>query len=180
MNGILRLKHIQDFEKVKIYSVCIDDEDVPIEEAYSLFELFLKTHEIKNKEKLNHILSWLREIGNKYGALEYYFRPEQNQGEAMGLPPRKASIEPVYTEDGEITSNPLRLYCHRLNESAVILFNGNIKTAETAQNCPQVKPHFELANKLTIAIDNAFKDGDIIWIKNNSDIDYSEDLILYF
>lgn len=180
MNGIFRLKHIQDFEKVKIYSVCIDDEDVPIEDTASLFEDFIDTHEIKNKEKLNHILSWLREIGNKYGALDFYFRNEQNQGEAMGLPPRKASIEPCYTEDGEITPNPLRLYCHRLNESVVILFNGDVKTAETAQTCPQVKPHFELANKLTVEIDNAFKEGEIVWIDDNTDIDYPDDLILYF
>lgn len=180
MNGIIRLKHIQDFKKVCFYSVCLDEDEIPIDDVESLFELFVKTHEVENKEKLNHILSWLQEIGDKYGALDFYFRNEQNQGEAMGLPPRKASVEPVYTEDGEITPNNLRLYCHKLNESVVILFNGNIKTAETAQTCPQVRPHFELANKLTISIDNAFKEGEIFWILDNSDIDYSDDLILYF
>lgn len=180
MNGILRLKHIQDYRKVSYYSICIDNEDIPVEDVKSLFELFIKEQEKTNKEKLNHILAWLQEIGDKYGASVQYFRNEQNQGEAMGLPPNQVAKEPVYTEDGEITPNNLRLYCHRLNDSVVILLSGALKTANTPQECPNVKPHFELANKLTVSIDNAFKEKEIIWIDDNTDIDYPGDLILYF
>ena len=81
---------------------------------------------------------------------------------------------------GKKKSNNLRLYCHRLNESVVILFSGSLKTAETPQQCPNVKPHFELANKLTLPIDNALKEREIVWINNSTDIDYSDELIIYY
>jgi len=180
MNGILRLKHIQDYKKVSYYSVCIDNEDLPIEDVKSLFELFVIKQTKENKDKLNHILAWLQEIGDKYGASEDYFRNEQKLGEAMGLPPYKISKEPTYTEDGEVTPNNLRLYCHRLNNSVVILLSGDLKTADTAQKCLNVKPHFELANQLTLSIDNAFKEKEIFWIYDDTDIDYPDDLILYY
>lgn len=180
MNGIIRLKHIQVHKKVSYYSVCVDNEDLPIDEVKSLFELFIDEQQDKNKTKLNHILAWLREIGDKYGASTNYFRNEQHQGEAMGLPPNQVAKEPVYTEDGEITPNNLRLYCHRLNDCVVILLSGALKTADTAQKCPNVKPHFELANKLTTVIDNAFKEKEIIWTNDGTDIEYSNDLILYY
>jgi len=180
MNGILRLKHIQQYKKVSYYSICLDDEDVPIDEKESLFELFIRAHESENKKKLNHILAWLQEIGNKYGAVEDFFRNEQNNGEAMGLPPKKNSKEPVYTENGKTIPNNLRLYCHRMNESVVILFSGGIKTAYTPQECPNVRTHFKNANQFTITIDNAIKEKDIIWNDDHTDIEYSKDLILYY
>lgn len=180
MNGIFRLKHIQDYKKVSYYSVCIDNEDSPIEDENSLFELFIIEQEKKNKDKLNHILAWLKEIGNKYGASYYHFRNEQYQGEALGLPPKKFTKPPVYVEDGEIKRNNLRLYCHRLNNNIVVLFSGDLKTAETPQECPNVKTHFIRANQLSVSIDNAFKENEITWIYDNEDINYSDDLILYF
>lgn len=180
MNGIVRLKHIQDYNKVSYYSVCFDKEEEPIENQESLFENFIKINERDNKEKLNHILAWLLEIGEQYGALKCHFRHEQSNGEAMGLPPNQISKEPVYTENGETTSNNLRLYCHRLNNHVVFLFSGGIKTARTPQECRNVKSHFELANSLTKLIDNAFKERDILWTDEDTDIKYSEDLILYF
>lgn len=180
MNGIIRLKHINDYEKVSYYSVCLDYDDEQVQNVDSLFESFIKEQQINNQEKLNHILSWLAEIGNKYGAQTRYFRPEQQQGEAMGLPPKQYSKEPVYTEDDEPFPNNLRLYCHLLNENVVILFSGAIKTAETPQQCPNVKSHFQLANRLTNIIDKAIKEKDILWINENQDINYSDDLILYY
>lgn len=98
----------------------------------------------------------------------------------MGLPPNRIRKKPVYTEDGLVKPNNLRLYCHRLNEYVVILFSGAIKTAHTAQECPNVKPHFELANKLTVTIDKAFKENEIFWIDDYHNIDYPDNLILYF
>ena len=180
MNGIVRLKHITDYQKVCYYSVVLDKEDEPIETADSLFEKFVTIHTAENLEKLNHILSWLAEIGNKYGAQNNYFRDEQYQGEAMGLPPYAMGRPPVYTEDGETTPNNLRLYCHRLNSNVVILFDGAIKTQDKAHECPNVKEHFLLANRLTNIIDQAFRDKEILWNHNDTDIDYHEDLILYY
>ena len=179
MSKLVRIKHIQDYDKVCYYSVCINQDANSIDKSVSLFDSFIKELETTENEKLNHILAWIKEIGNKYGAKEYFFRNEQNQGEAMGLPPNNIGIEPVYTDNGEIAPNNLRLYCHRLNENVVILMSGGLKTADTPQNCPNVKSHFELANKLTIVLDNAFREKDIIWIDDFCDIDYSDNLTLY-
>ena len=180
MNGIVRLKHIADYQKVCYYSVVLDQDDEPNETAHSLFDIQIKEQTTDNPEKLNHILSWLAEIGNKYGAQDDYFRDEQFQGEAMGLPPNHKNRPPVYTEDGEIAPNNLRLYCHRLNSNAVILFGGAIKTKDIAQNCPNVKQHFLLANQLANIIDQAFQEKDIMWTDNDTDINYEDDLILYY
>jgi hypothetical protein len=180
MNGIVRLKHITDYQKVCYYSVVLDQDDEPIETAQSLFEEFLNTQTKENTEKLNHILLWLAKIGDKHGALEHLFRPEQHQGEAMGLPPEGTNRKPVYTEDEETTPNNLRLYCHRLNPNVVILFCGALKTANTPQECQNVKPHFTRANQLTTVIDQAFQDKDIIWINDDNDIDFDDNLVLYY
>lgn len=180
MNGIVRLKHIVDYQKVCYYSVVLDQDDEPIETAHSLFEHFVKKQTEANPEKLNHILSWLEEIGNNYGAQDNYFRDEQYQGEAMGLPPYAMGRPPVYTEDGETAPNNLRLYCHRLNPNVVILFNGAIKTEAKAQECPNVKTHFLLANQLTNIIDQAFQEKDILWIDADTDIEYDDGMILYY
>ncbi|MGJ8715260.1 MAG: hypothetical protein ACSHXG_09175 [Maribacter stanieri] len=180
MNGIVRLKHIVNYKKVSYYSVVLDQDEETIDTALSLFEQFVNEQTISNSEKLNHILSWLREIGNKYGAQDNYFRNEQNQGEAVGLPPYKMGRQPVYTEDGETAPNNLRLYCHRLNASVVILFNGGIKTQAKAQDCSNVKTYFLLANQLTNIIDKAFYNKDIEWIDSDEDIYFEDDLILYY
>lgn len=180
MNGIVRLKHIVDYQKVCYYSVVLDQDDEPIEKAHSLFEHFVREHTVSNPEKLNHILSWLEKIGKIYGAQDNYFRNEQYQGEAMGLPPYAKDRPPVYAEDGETSPNNLRLYCHRLNTNVVILFNGAIKTQAKAQECPNVKAHFLLANQLTNIIDQAFQEKDIKWIDTDADIEYDNDMILYY
>ena len=41
-----------------------------------------------NKEKLNHVLEWIKTIGNKYGALPHLFRPEGETADASALPPK--------------------------------------------------------------------------------------------
>lgn len=179
MNGIVRLKHIIDYRKVSYYSICIDREDESVDTVESLFEEFIRIQTEKNGKRLNHILKWLAEIGDKYGAKDSYFRDEQAQGEAMGLPPYDVNHEPTYTEDGEPAPNNLRLYCHRLNEHVVILFSGDLKTEAKAQDCPAVKSHFSLANQLTRIIDQAFKEGEIRWVEDDTDISFDEDLILY-
>lgn len=180
MNGIVRLKHIKDYQKVSYYSVVLDQDDEPIESTRSLFEEFVEQQTGTNPEKLNHILMWLKVIGEKHGAQEDLFRHEQYQGEAVGVPPEGVNREPVFTENDEAVPNNLRLYCHRLNSDVVILLGGGLKTSDKAQNCPNVKSHFILANQLTKIIDKAFQENEIHWIDNDTDIDYDNDLILYY
>ena len=103
-------------------------------------------------------------MGKQTGAKENYFRFENV---ATALPPRFIELE-----------NALRLYCHRLNDHVVFLFNGGIKTALKVQDCNNVKHHFKLANQLAVAIDRLLKENEINWINDFTDIEFSTDLII--
>jgi len=174
VNNFAQIKPIAQYKKVCYYSVCINDcKD-------SLFEEFIKRHTVSNKNKLDHILNWLKIIGDRYGAQTHHFRPEGETADASALPPKGMDRKPQYTEYGKKKINNLRLYCLRANPSVVFLFSGDIKTAKKAQNCPNVKKHFKLANQITKAIDNAFREKDIIWYDDWTQIDYNEELKIYF
>lgn len=178
MNTFARLKHIQDYEKVSYYSVCLSDDPDSLDDEDSLYESFLKIEGAKNRKKVIHITNWLSEIGDRYGAQKHLFRDEQQQGEASGLPPKGTHRTPTYAEDGKNVPNNLRLYCYVLNPHVVILFSGAIKTANYAQDCTNVKDHFKIANQLTKAIDTAIKEKDIRWIDDYSDIDFEDNLLM--
>lgn len=62
----------------------------------------------------------------------------------------------------------------------MFLFNGDIKTTHYAQDCSNVKKHFDLANKLTKAIDLAFVENEIVWNDDLTLINCSTDFKLYF
>lgn len=162
---------VERFKKVSYYTVSINGND-------SLFRQFSNKHSVENKEKLYHIMAWIKKIGDKVGAYEQYFRNEAEMGDARALPPIGIDRDPCYIEINPLTNeenntpNNLRLYCMRANESVVFLFNGDIKTALNAQDCDQVRPHFRLANKLTKLIDQAFIDKEIKW-----NIDYTDIIV---
>ena len=92
MNNFAKIKHISSFKFVEYYSVCLEDEDV------SLFEHFITKHTRENKERLNHILSWIKWIGNKYSAKADYFRNEAETADVSALPPDNPNWEPGYIE----------------------------------------------------------------------------------
>lgn len=172
MNNIATIKRIASYKKVVYYSVCLEKD-----EGISLFELFLVKHTLENKEKLNHIVKWLQQIGNHIGAQEDYFRNEAESSATGGLPPVGIYRKPTYVEDGESIANNLRLYCFRLNQHVVVLYNGDIKTAATAQECENVKPYFRLANKLTGLIESQINEG-IKWNSDFTDIQIEEEFEL--
>lgn len=161
---------IAAFQRVSYYSVRLDFDDT------TLFEQFLKTHTSENREKLKHINKWIEIIGEKIGAKEFYFRNESLTADTRALPPKGIQKEPHYieydalTDEAKPAANNLRLYCFRASESVVVLFSGNLKTAQKAQDCPSVKPYFLQANKLSAAIERAFREGVIRWNDDYSDI----------
>lgn len=154
------------------YSLVLDEESV------SLFEGFVTEQTKENKEKLNHILAWMKVIGNKYGAQEHYFRPEAETADASALPPKGIKREPAYIEKGKKVSNMLRLYTFRLNENVVFLFSGGLKTSNYAQDCPNVAPHFKMANKLTAALQTALEEKEIEWKDDFTQIHFATDFKL--
>jgi len=173
MDSFVCIKFIKEYNKVVYYSIVVNGD----EDHASIFEGFIDKQSVVNKEKLNHILTWLKEIGNRYGALPHFFRHEKG---ATALPPPGVNREPCYIEEDHTASNNLRLYCHRLNEHVVILFDGDVKTTDQAQDCPQVATHFNFANTLALAIDNALKEGDIEWDDAYMDIVYEQNLKIVF
>ena len=173
MNTFAQIKPIARYQKVAYYSVCINDNKT------SLFEEFINQHHKHNREKLNHVLEWIKTIGDKYGAQHHFFRSEAYIADASALPPTGKDREPCFTEFGKNKANNLRLYCLRANENVVFLFNGDIKTKQYAQDCPNVKKHFVQANQLTKVINQAFKDKGIEWNDDFTLIQYESDLKLY-
>lgn len=164
---------IEKFKKVTFYSILLEGKSV------SPFENFTKRHSIHNKEKLNHILAWISIIGNKRGARNHFFRNEANIADTRALPPKGKDIEPTYvefdTDTGKsiVKPNDLRLYCFGANESVVFLFDGDIKTALTAQECINVKPYFDKANTYTKVLEKAFQEGLISWNNDYTDIHFT-------
>jgi hypothetical protein len=147
VNIFASIVKVFSFEKVDFYTVHLEGEEE------DLFQQFIQNHEKEFVEDLEIIQLWLKNIGQRYGAREHLFRFEAYRGgDARALPPRTKFIE---------METNLRLYCMRLDNQNVILFSGAIKTADRAQDCPQVRPHFYLANRISKAIDEALSVGEI-------------------
>lgn len=104
---------------------------------------------------------WLYNNIPKHGAQDKYFRHEGIKSDTKGLPPK-------FVE----TKNLLRLYCYKANEKVVFLFNGRCKTRTVAkaQDCPNVRPHFLLANILVEKLNKLFDEDIIKWNNDFSDI----------
>lgn len=176
VNNFAEIVLVERFNKVNYYTVSIN-EQVP------LFMQFIANHDVVNREKLNHILTWIRLIGEKIGAKENYFRNESETAYTSALPPLGKDRHPAYIEIDDAgfehnTPNNLRLYCMRVSESVVFLFNGDIKTAAKAQDCDNVRPYFKLANQLTALIDQAFIEKEIFWDDDSADILFEEGFCL--
>lgn len=105
---------------------------VRLEEAYlsetdNFFQKFRKDEQLKSfLQELAKFLEIV--IGDEKGALEAFFRPERM---AQALPPKgEHLVDEIIIS---FLNFPLRLYCLRISDSLVVLFNGGEKTAESAQ-----------------------------------------------
>ncbi len=157
------------FSKVKYYSILINDGE------HTEFEDFLTRMESEadHEEDMINLYTWLEIIGEDEGAKEKYFRHEGFISDAKALPP-KASI----MEANELLVHDIRLYCQRLNEHVVILFNGGIKTKPKAQECPNVSIYFRQANNFAKQINDLFSEKEINWNSDYTDIIFDDDLTL--
>ena len=157
MNTFAHIKHIQTIGKVHYYSIVINNS------KNSLFEEFINFHKVDSNLIADLVIlnEWLYLNIPKNGAQERYFRHEGIKSDTKGLPPK-------FVE----TKNLLRLYCYRANDKVVFLFNGRCKTRTVAkaQDCPNVRPHFLLANKLVVLLNNLFDEDTIKWNDDFSDI----------
>ncbi|MEC3879336.1 hypothetical protein [Parapedobacter sp. 10938] len=108
---------------------------------------------VEYSEQLGKILQYIKEIGDKYGARKEHFKHERS---ADALPP------PYYIQPGKPNRYGLRLYCIRLSNGIVVLLNGDLKTENNPEGCPNCRRHFRFANALARKLDEAIRTKDII------------------
>lgn len=125
---------------------------------------------VSNKVQFQEILKWTSLIENEYEAKTKYFRHEEN---ADALPPKWHYFQ---TEPDDYTDYGLRLYCIRLSDNIVILLNGDRKTAQKVNDCSNCKPHFRMANRISIAINNAILNRDIALKTDSKLIEVYDDI----
>ena len=135
-----------EFRKVKYYSVSFESRD-------SEFLDFQRRMKLSHRTQLSELVTLIYGIGEEYGAKPNLFRDERK---AEALPP--GSFQYVGSDD-EFPENQfgLRLYCLRITEAIVILLNGDVKTTQKADECPNCRIHFQRANKIAGKIEEAIK-----------------------
>lgn len=102
------------------------------------------------QEQMDELFAWMEALADTYGAQAYFFR---HKNKAQALPPKRRIHH--------LEFNNLRLYCLRLNDHIVILFNGGEKTARTDQESPYLKRYFDQANRLATALDECLRNKEI-------------------
>ena len=102
-------------------------EDANLNETEKFFNKF--RNDVRLKGYLQELAKFLQiVIGEEHGALKDFFRFEN---EAQALPPSgKHRVGAITINYGNF---PLRLYCLRISDRLVVLFNGAEKTSVTAQ-----------------------------------------------
>ena len=100
---------------------------------------------------------WIAEIGEKIGATDRYFRPEDNAG---ALPPEYKVIKTI---DQEVSPDQLklRLYCIVLSEEVVILVNGGIKESQLTQKSPSCWKEFMFTSNIASQISKMEREGNL-------------------
>ncbi len=129
-------------------------EDAERSETDRFFQKFRYDEQLKHP--LRELASFLKVVvGDEYGAKTDFFRFENA---AQALPPRGTyKVENLYINFGNF---PLRLYCLRISETLVVLFNGGEKTADTAQG-GKTSMAFQEANIFAKRILEALREKDI-------------------
>ncbi|MEK6510646.1 hypothetical protein [Myroides odoratimimus] len=162
-------------EKCTIYTVLYDGSELGLADLF--FEKYLQVLDENIKESGLMLLTFItNDIAKRHSALETFFREER---EAIALPGKKTDIviKEIFFPLGE-ESFPLRLYCYRVNDNILILFNGGIKTDVTAQDSPDLSVKFQESQIISKKIQQAINDGDILVSKNEL-LDYSGSSSIY-
>ncbi len=156
MNIFAHIEPFQESKEVFYYTIRFEYLHNEIEE-YSEMEKFIskfrKETDLVIKEEFTTIINLLYEIGIR-GANKLRFRSEDS-GEALPGKPGSSKYYEINTD------SKVRLYCLRLSESVVILYNGGIKTKTGAEFCPNVQGYFRTINKIAKALRQEIQDGTI-------------------
>jgi alpha-mannosidase len=131
-----------------------DDDDAPSET-----DRFFDTYAVPEHSLEDRALQLFRliteSIGNRYGATDDFFDRAENKAQALPPKPKKW-VEEI--KDLGINF-PLRLFCYRITEQIVILFNGGIKDAYSAQESKNLSMKFYEAQTFVNKIEEALQSG---------------------
>lgn len=138
---VVEIVPFEDYERATFYSLQYEGESAS--ETEKFFARFKKDAKYKGFAEL--ISRAIADIGNKYGAKENQFRPE-NSFHAL---PRKA------------VRCDLRLYCVTYGNQAVLLGNGGIKTSQLVKDSPDAFKHFRFFEKFERMVRNRISKGEL-------------------
>lgn len=132
------------------------------ESEYSETEKFIGRflEDATHKESLFEIIALLKLMGEEEGALAIFFSRHENK--AAALPPRKVKLSGgenrLQSIEIRYEGNSLRLFCLRITQNIVILFNGGIKSSWAAQDSEDLSMKFVEANSFVKRIEKAERD----------------------
>lgn len=156
-----KLVSLYRYNKAHFYTVQLVDADLQ-EIAVSEFDDFqnrMDAGSLLDISQLEVLYKMISNIGKIYGATFEQFKRER---EFERLPKATYSFLDSVVDDDDFG---LRLYCLRVdkddNNKIVILLNGCRKTAQSAQECPNCRNHFDFANRFTTAFYNSLLKDDI-------------------
>ncbi|MBK8700275.1 MAG: hypothetical protein IPN29_12390 [Saprospiraceae bacterium] len=133
----------------------VTEDDDAASETDKFFNTYA-VHEHPFEENALQLFRLITEsIGNRYGATEDFFDRIVNK--AQELPPKpKHWVEEI--KDLGINF-PLRLFCYRVSEQILILFNGGIKESQGTQKSKGLRMKFHEAQTFVKKIEEALQSG---------------------
>lgn len=154
----LHIEEFITFHKVTFYTVRFE-MDMKMDDESETDKFF---HKFENDTALTHeldkMITFLKKIGENFGANKALFRHERR---ADALPPQRKMMAKYGLLDFlETDEYKLRLYCLRLSDSVVILFNGGLKTNDDPEKCHNVSRHFKDAQIFSKKINEKLNDKD--------------------
>jgi hypothetical protein len=153
--NIFALEIFETYPIVSYYTVRWENDELSETDKFIEKILYQQTD---YRIELQEILTLIEMIGEERGARDIYFTRHENLTTA--LPPSSRlwvrGIEIPFYE------NRLRLYCIKINENIVVLFNGGIKTSKKVQNSPELLMKFRDAQVFAKRIWQAIQDKNIV------------------
>lgn len=98
-------------------------------------------------------------IGKDYGAIDAFINRREDN--AYSLPPKPNRGIKIIRELG--VRFPLRLYCYRIREDILILFNGGLKDANSHQESPDLSLKFYEVQRFVAKIETALFEEMIVY-----------------
>ena len=148
-----------DFQYVTFYTVRKEDEN--ISETEKFVDRFRS--DVVHKNDFQQIIALIEIMGDERGATRDFFA--RHEDEASALPPKKLWFLQV-----PLHNNKLRLYCCKISEHIVVLFNGGIKSASTAQESDDLQAKFRDAKAFARRIWEEIYDGMLIPVNDRHEL----------